>query len=221
MRQVLDGVYEDREGKRRLLFTRNFIKGAHFNEEIKLENGVEYRNWDARRSKAASALMKGIKEFPVKKGATILYLGASHGVTPSYFSDIVGNEGFIFAVEFSPQVARQLVYVAEARRNIAPILADANQPQEYKNKVMPADAVYQDIAQKNQVEIFTKNCDLFLKKNGLGMLALKARSIDVTKKPGIIFDEARKELLKHFEIIDYKTLEPFEKDHAFFLVRKR
>ncbi len=220
MRQLFEGVFEDREGKRRLLYTRNLIKGAHFNEALKAEGGIEYRNWDARRSKAAAAIMRGMKEFPVRKGTVVLYLGASHGVTPSFFSDIV-VDGFIFAVEFSPRVARELVYVAEARKNIAPILADASRPEEYLDKAARCDVLYQDIAQKNQVGIFAKNAALFLKKDGYGMLALKARSIDVTKKPSIIFDEARRELQKNFEIIDYRTLEPFEKDHAFFLVRKK
>ncbi len=221
MKEKFNGVFEEKSGKRNLLFTKNLAAGAHFNEQIVNENNEEYRNWDARRSKLAAAILKGLKEFPIKKGSVVLYLGASHGVTPSYISDIIGKEGFIFAIEFSPRVARELVYVAEARMNIAPILADAAHPENYKEKAMQCDVLYQDIAQKNQVEIFEKNAFMFLKKGGFGMLALKARSIDVTKKPKLIFEEARKQLMKNFEIVQYLNLEPFEKDHAFFLCRKR
>src|SRR4030042_1392825 len=80
------------------------------------------------------------------------------------------------------------------------------------------DDVYQDIAQKNQVEIFLKNCDAFLKKGGFGLLAVKARSVDVTKHPKEIFREVRRQLEQSsMVIVDYRELEPFERDHAFLL----
>ena len=58
----------------------------------------------------------------------------------------------------------------------------------------------QDIAQKNQTDIFIRNCNFFLKEGGYGLLAIKARSIDVKRKSKDIFIEMRKELEKLFTL---------------------
>ena len=81
----------------------------------------EYRLWDPFRSKLAASLLKGLQDFPIKKGLKILYLGASTGTTISHISDIIGNTGVIFAVESSMRVARELIEnVADKRENIIP-----------------------------------------------------------------------------------------------------
>ncbi|MBI2134238.1 fibrillarin-like rRNA/tRNA 2'-O-methyltransferase [Candidatus Woesearchaeota archaeon] len=216
MKQISEGVFQ----RNRLLYTKNLVIGTtHFQETILTDEGTEYRQWDARSSKLASAMLKGMK-CPIKADSRVLYLGASHGYTPSYISDIARN-GFIFAVEFAPRVMRDLIFVSEKRENIAPILADANKPETYYHYISPADIVYQDIAQKNQLEIFLKNTSLFLKDSGHGFLALKARSIDTTREPRKIYQEAKAELSKHMRIIEYRTLEPFQKDHCIFLCTKK
>jgi fibrillarin-like pre-rRNA processing protein len=106
---------------------------------------------------------------------------------------------------------------------MAPILADANHPEEYKNLITPqVDVVYQDISQRNQVAIFLKNCDAYLKKGGFGLLAIKARSIDVARKPWEIFKEVRRQLEQsNMTVVDYRDLEPFERDHAMFVCKKK
>ncbi len=214
--ELQEGVY--REGK--LLFTENLAKGCrHFQETIVHENNREYRQWDARSSKMASAMIKGMK-CPVKKNTKILYLGASHGYTVSYISDIA-KDGFIFAVEFAPRVFRDFTFMAEKRKNVAPILDDANKPETYYHYLMPVDIVYQDIAQKNQVEIFLKNVNLFLKKDGLAFIALKARSIDTTKEPRKIYNEVRAELSQHLKVLEQRTLEPFQRDHCMFICKTK
>ena len=38
-----------------------------FDEEIILLNKKEFRIWNPERSKAAAAILKGIKEFPIKE----------------------------------------------------------------------------------------------------------------------------------------------------------
>ena len=81
-----------------------------------------------------------------------------------------------------------MVFVAEDRSNIAPIMADANKPETYSNLICEVDTVFMDIAQKAQAEIFIKNCKLFLKPGGFGLLAVKARSVDVTRHPKEIFN---------------------------------
>ena len=88
-------------------------------------------------------------------------------------------------------------------------------------RVSLADVIYQDIAQKGQVDIFLKNINAFLKKDGYALLAIKARSIDVTKNPKQIFKEVREMLDKEMIIVDYRTLEPYQKDHAFFICKNK
>jgi len=62
---------------------------------------------------------------------------------------------------------------------------------------------------------------LFLKKDGYALLAVKARSIDVAKKPKQIFAEVRQKLEKEVIIIDYRDLEPFQLDHCMFICKKK
>ena len=61
---------------------------------------------------------------------------------------------------------------------------------------------------------------MFLKKGGYGLLAVKARSIDVKKRPKDLFISIRQELDKIFTVIDYKILDPFEKDHCMIIIKK-
>jgi len=218
----LKGVFEAEKVRRRILLTKNLTPGITFFEEDTVKEGKdEYRIWDPKRSKLAAAILKGANQIGIMPGRIVLYLGAAHGYTPSFVSDIVSEEGFVFALDFAPRVVRDLVFVCEKRKNIAPIFADANKPLSYTDKVSSVDIVYQDIAQKNQVEIFLKNCDLFLEKGGFGLLCVKARSIDITRRPKDLFKEIRKELEKSIEIVDYRELEPFEKDHCVFVCKRK
>jgi fibrillarin-like pre-rRNA processing protein len=210
-------IYEDRKR----LYTHSILPGkVHFDERTVKDGSKEYREFDPRRSKLAAMIAKGCTNIGIRKNDVILYLGASHGYTCSFVSDIVGKEGLIFGIDPAPRVVRDLVFLSEERKNIVPILADANHPKEYWDKVCQADIVFQDIAQRNQLEIFVKNCDFFLKKGGYGLLAIKARSIDISRKPKSIFIEIRTALEKIFTVIDYKTLDPLEKDHAMIIVKK-
>lgn len=191
-----------------------------YGEELVKEKDREYRIWDYHRSKPAAAIKKGLKTFPIAKGMKILYLGAASGTTVSHFSDIVGKEGVIYGIEISERVLRDLIPHAEKRGNIIPILADARKPDDYSNMILEkVDIVYCDIADPQEVEIFIRNCERFLRKDGFGMIAVKSRSIDVTKEPKQIYKEAEAKLKEKFEILDFVTLDPYEKDHGFFVVR--
>ncbi len=216
-------IFEERKKGRRSLFTKNLVPGRQvYGERLVKDNGVEYREWTPFKSKPAAARMKGLNQFGLKPGDKVLYLGAASGTTVSHFSDIVGEKGMIFALDFAPRVVRDLVSLCETRKNIAPLLENANKPDSYKEKIIyPVDFIYQDIAQKNQAEIFMKNVNAFLKNGGYCLLAIKARSVDVAKKPGHVFNEVKKFLRDKVEIVDYRELEPFEKDHAFFVCKKR
>ncbi|MEK6938897.1 MAG: fibrillarin-like rRNA/tRNA 2'-O-methyltransferase [Nanoarchaeota archaeon] len=211
-------IYQD---QRNNIYTKSLIPGKiHFDERTIREGKDEYREFDPTRSKLAAMIRKGCTNIGIRKGNVVLYLGSSHGFTCSFVSDMVGKEGLIFALDPAPRVMRDLVFLSEERNNIVPVLADANHPETYADKICLADVVFQDISQRNQAEIFLKNCDLFLKKNGYGLLSVKARSIDVKKKPTQIFQEVRREIEKHYTVIDFRILEPFEKDHCLIIVKK-
>ncbi len=201
------------------IYTKNLIPGASvYGEERIIKDNIEYRYWDPFRSKLAAALLKNMSQF-ISPNSKVLYLGAASGTTISHVSDIT-PKGFVFGIEFSKRVAKQLFILSMRRKNLASILADANRPEDYVPYVPTVDVLYQDVAQKNQVEIFIKNADLFLKKGGFGFLALKAKSVDVTKKPKQVYDMAYRKLLEHFDVLEYKNIAPFQKDHMVYLVRK-
>jgi len=215
------GVYTKGNKRRSRLYTRALTEKPLFEEELINERGSCFRFFDCRRSKLAAAVAKGLKGDHIKHGSAVLYLGASHGYTVSFVSDIIGENGIIFALDFAPRVVRDLmIKVAAARSNIAPILADASRPEEYYHAVLAADLIYQDVAQKNQLEIFLKNVKLFLKNNGIAMLALKARSIDVRRDPKRVFSETKIRLETELRVINYMRLEPYELDHGFFVCKK-
>ena len=163
--------------------------------------------------------MKGIKELPLRKGDKVLYLGAASGQSASYISDIVGKEGNVFCVDVSPRTMRDLIFVAEKKENMIPILADATNPKEYEF-VGKVDSILQDVAMPNQVEILRRN-SRFLKKGGYVLIAIKSRSIDVSAKPSKIFEKIETQLKKDFIMIDKKRLEPYEMDHIVFLLSKK
>ena len=200
--------------------TKNLNPGTSvYGEELIVED-EEYRIWNPRRSKLAAALLNGLEKLELQDTSKVLYLGASTGTTVSHISDIAIN-GKIYAVEFSPTTAKKLVQLSNQRFNIAPILGDATKPKGYLNIVEKTDLVYCDVAQPNQSELFMRNMNLFSKDDGVGLLMIKARSIDVVQKPKKIFREQEKKLKeKGFKIVEKVKLEPYEKDHIAFLVEK-
>ena len=215
-------VYEEQQARRRQLYTINLTPGKNvYGEKLVRQDNAEYREWDASKSKLASAILKGSPNIGIRKNDIVLYLGSASGTTVSHVSDIVGSSGFIFAVDIAPRVMRDLIFLCYQRKNIAPVLADANKTDLFKERACAVDVIYQDVAQKSQVGIFLKNVNLFLKAGGYALLALKARSIDVTRNPKQIFKEVKEQLEKSLTIIDYRELEPFQKDHCMFICKKK
>lgn len=216
------GVYwvELEDGTRKLA-TVNLAPGAQvYGERLLKIQEIEYRLWDPHRSKLAAAILKGIKEAPISSGKKVLYLGAASGTTASHAADLVGISGLVYCVEISSRPLRDLLVVCNRRTNMVPLLADARQPGSYCALVEKADVIYQDVAQPDQTDILLANVKAFLREGGHAVLALKARSIDVTKEPREIFNDEMEKLEDELEIIDAKILEPYEKDHAMLVLRK-
>ena len=196
------------------LATRNLRPGLMvYREKLFEEDGQEYRLWDPHRSKLAATILNGLETFSFKANSQVLYLGASAGTTPSHISDIV-KEGVVYCVEFSPRMMRKLLEVCRSRMNMIPILDDATRPENYLPLVQKVDVLYCDVAQPRQSKLFMDNMRLFLKEDGIGIIMLKARSIDVTKRPRDVFkEEVSKIKTGGFKVIEKVKLEPYEKDH--------
>lgn len=210
------------DGKEKLA-TRNLIPGRSvYGERLVSWQGVEYRTWDPFRSKLAAAILKNLKTVPIEPGHRVLYLGAASGTTTSHISDIVGLEGQVICVEFSARSIRELVNnVSASRPNMMPLLEDARLPQHYAMFVGDAvDDIYCDIAQPEQAKILADNADMFLRKEGSVMLAVKSQSIDVTREPSEVYKDEMKILkARCFRIEDVVNLEPFEKAHAMVVAK--
>jgi len=149
-------------------------------------------------------------------------LGAASGTTASHISDIIGNKGRVYCVEFAQRPFRDLVNnVCKDRRNMNPIFGDARFPGKYRSVVPNVDCVYCDIAQQDQARILTENLDMFLENQGKFLIAIKARSVDVTKDPSTIFRQESHVLEKNgYEILEMVKLDPFEMDHCMILGEK-
>ncbi|MEM4713437.1 MAG: fibrillarin-like rRNA/tRNA 2'-O-methyltransferase [Candidatus Bathyarchaeia archaeon] len=205
------------------LATRNLAPGRTvYGEKLVRFENVEYRLWDPFRSKLAAAILKGVKTVPIKPNHQVLYLGAASGTTASHVSDIVGEKGHVYCVEFAARALRELVNnVCPYRRNMTPILEDARFPERYVLFVRGrVDDIYCDIAQPEQAKILADNADLYLKNDGWIMLAVKAQSIDVTKEPSEVYKRELKVLeSRGFTIEDVVHLEPYDKAHAMIVAR--
>jgi len=194
------------------LFQNIFLK-----KDKLYSKGKFLEEWNPYKSKLAAAILHNLKNFPIKKNNTILYLGAAHGTTISHISNIVGN-GIIYGVEISEKVILKLVELSKKKTNIVPLLEDARFPENY-GWIGNVDIIYEDIAQRDQISIFKRN-SVFLKKKGYFLIALKARAIDSIRDVKEIYKESLDELRKDFKIIEVVELEPYERDHLFIVGQK-
>lgn len=204
------------DGKKRLA-TENLVpRSSVYGERLISVEGIEYRIWDPFRSKLAAAILKGLDFLPILENHTVLYLGAASGTTASHVSDIVGEKGQVYCVEFSARSIRELVNnVCVSRLNITPILEDSRTPEKYSMFVDRVDDIYCDIAQPEQAKVLADNAELFLKQDGWTMLAIKSQSIDVTKRPVDVYKQEIKVLKNRgFRISQVILLEPYDKAHA-------
>lgn len=209
------------DGSRKLA-TKNLAPGKTvYGERLIRFKGVEYRLWDPYRSKLAAAILKNLKTVPIKPGDKVLYLGAASGTTASHVSDIIGEKGHVYCVEFAARAIRELVNnVCAFRSNMSPILEDARMPERYAMIVEKVDDIYCDIAQPEQAKILADNAQLYLKSNGWIMLAIKAQSIDVTKEPSEVYKREIETLKERgFEIKEVVHLEPYDKAHAMIVAK--
>ncbi|SCM11328.1 rRNA 2'-O-methyltransferase fibrillarin, putative [Plasmodium chabaudi adami] len=211
------------KGKSDILVTRNLVPGESVYGEKRYEvmnddEKIEYRVWNPFRSKLGACLMGGVGNMPIKPGSKVLYLGAANGTSVSHVSDMVGDEGIVYAVEFSHRSGRDLTNMAKKRLNVVPIVEDARQPIKYRMLVDMVDVVFADVAQPDQARIVAMNAHMFLKTGGWFVISIKANCVDSTAKPEVVFasemEKLKKESCKPKEKL---TLEPYHRNHAIVL----
>ena len=202
------------------LATLNLAKGCKvYGEDLVDIEGKEYRLWNPYRSKLAAAVKCRLKNFYMKGGNKVLYLGAATGTTASHVSDIVGKEGRVYGVELSERNIREFIGVCEKRSNMLPILADARYTDSYKEIVDQCDLIYQDVSARDQAHILIENSK-FLKKGGYAYFVIKSQSIDISKKPNEVYKNELEKLEGRFVVLERMGLEPYDSMHLFTVLRK-
>ncbi|WP_299270563.1 fibrillarin-like rRNA/tRNA 2'-O-methyltransferase [Halorientalis sp.] len=175
-----------------------------------------WRRWNPRRSKLGAMIQSGM-DTGLTGGETVLYLGAAAGTTVSHVADFAGPT---YAVEFAARPVRDLLDVAEDRQRLFPLLKDARKPETYAHVVEPVDVIIQDVATRGQAEVALTNRG-FLHEDGRLLLAVKARSEDVTADPETVFDEVVGTLESEYEVLERQRLEPYHADHLGVVARPR
>jgi fibrillarin-like pre-rRNA processing protein len=205
------GVF--RHGKE--LYSRNATPGLRvYGEELRTEQGVEYRHWDPWRSKLAALLLKSGGRFPLPVPHRVLYLGGAHGTTVSHLSDL-WPDAQIFVVEKSPTSFAPLLALSRRRTNLLPLLADAQLPERYVADVGVVDFLYQDVAQRGQARIFLENAAASLGERGVGVLMLKVRSVTQARPADQVLNESRAELDQGgLAVVSTTDLAPFSREHV-------
>ncbi|MBZ6493513.1 fibrillarin-like rRNA/tRNA 2'-O-methyltransferase [Natrinema longum] len=177
----------------------------------------EWRAWNPHRSKLG-AMLELSMETGLAGGETVLYLGAASGTTVSHVADFAGPT---YAVEFAPRPVRDLLEAADSRERLFPLLKDARKPETYAHVVeADVDVIVQDVATRGQARVALEN-RRFLADNGRLLLAVKARSEDVTREPAAVFADVREELSEGYEILETRTLEEYHADHLGIVARPR
>ncbi|KIY49062.1 Fibrillarin [Fistulina hepatica ATCC 64428] len=210
------------KGKEHMLVTKNLVPGESVYGEKRISidgeqegTKTEYRVWNPFRSKLAAGILGGMGDIFIAPGKRVLYLGAASGTSVSHVADIVGPEGVVYAVEFSPRSGRDLINMAKKRTNVIPIIEDARMPVKYRMVLSMVDAIFADVAQPNQAQIVIENAKYFLKDGGHIIISVKASCVDSTIPPDVVFASQREELEKNScKPIEQLTLEPYERDHA-------
>ncbi len=218
----IPGVFWIFDGKKALA-TKNLVPGYRsYDEIVRKYKGDEYRIWSPKRSKLSAALMKGLKNFPFKRGRRVLYLGIASGTTASHISDILGEDGIIYGIEIAHRVIRELLPVADVRKNIVPIMDNARRPENYSWLIEEVDVVYEDVAQPDQARILINNMDLYLRKGGYGLIAVKASSIDVTMPPKKVYSMVEREVVStgRYRLVERVNLAPYDPKHALIVFKK-
>ncbi|MCL4328584.1 MAG: fibrillarin-like rRNA/tRNA 2'-O-methyltransferase [Candidatus Thermoplasmatota archaeon] len=188
-----------------------------YGENVRKENGNYLREWETRRNKLSSAISSGLRNPVVLPGMNVLYLGASFGTGVSHIADLC-FPGKVFAVEVAYEPFLKLLDLSRSRTNVYPILDDANSPERYRPFIDGTDLIYQDVSQRNQVQIFMRNSQVFPEAKS-GLLVLKLRSISSSVSDREVLEKSISGL-SGFEIDQQVNLDRFHRGHVLIQMQK-
>ncbi|MCU0632411.1 MAG: fibrillarin-like rRNA/tRNA 2'-O-methyltransferase [Methanolinea sp.] len=175
------------------------------------------RVWNPYRSKLAAYYYRG-GDVDIDPSLRVLYLGAAHGTTVSHVADYAET---VYAVENAYAPMRDLLAVAARRENIIPLFADATRPNTYAPLVEMVQLLFQDVAHPDQAGIARAN-SVFLGPGGVAILAIKTRSIDVSRSPRDVVDDTCAALAGSPLTVEKELwLEPYHHDHAILVCKKQ
>ncbi|HTT14941.1 MAG TPA: fibrillarin-like rRNA/tRNA 2'-O-methyltransferase [Thermoplasmata archaeon] len=176
--------------------------------------GGPYRTFDPMRAKLAAAIVRGWEgDLPAERERW-LYLGAASGTTASHVADLVGPDGAVYAVERSLRPFARLLALGERWPGLLPVLGDAREPRSYSALVPPADGLYADIAQPDQIAIVLSNARLLLRGAGAPVLiALKTASMGRDASAPEHLRRAEGELEPVLALERSVKLDPFHRGH--------
>jgi len=80
------------------------------------------------------------------------------------------------------------------------------------------DVLVQDVATRGQARVARLNRQ-FLREDGRLLLAIKARSEDVTRAPADVFEDALTDLEAAYEVLETERLSPYHEDHLGVIAR--
>tara|TARA_Y100000746_G_scaffold182962_1_gene161132 strand:+ start:436 stop:1020 length:585 start_codon:yes stop_codon:yes gene_type:complete len=181
---------------------------------LELKQGSKWISWNPYHSKLSAYVLGKGKNWPFTKKSKILYLGSAEGNTVKFLSKMCIN-GEIIAVDISATAMAELIVLAEKETNIIPFLGDAHFPNKYQIYARKPDILYQDIAQSDQIEIFTRNYKFFNPKSGFLMI----KSHSMSGKDKNIFDRVENSLNKEFDFIEKIDITKWAKGHKAYYIK--
>ncbi len=215
MNRIFNDRIIQRSGK---LFTKSSYSRSVYGEQIIRVSDYYLRYWNPKRSKLSAAILLGLKHFWIEEDSSVLYLGASTGTTVSHISDIA-HRGTVFAVEVSYEPFSKLLKLSESRDNILPILEDARNPDRYGMIAHGVNIIYQDISQRDQIEIFNSNSKEFRTARS-AILILKLRSIDSSRNDMAILSKSIRKI-EGFVVVETVDLNPYDSNTYMVILRRK
>ena len=201
------------------LYTSCPAQYNHYGEKVQKKGSKYLREWNPNKSKIAAAIKKGFN-LNLENNSSVLYVGCSTGTTLSHIADIV-TKGKIIANDISAESMLSLIPLLRIKTNISPVLDDYKKLVDLDVIKGNYDFVFQDVSQKDQVDVFIDIVKEFLSSSGQGAISLKTRSIDSTKTPKQVLNQSIEKIKRSgLRIINTYDLEPFEKEHYFLEVKK-
>ncbi|MEM3675554.1 MAG: fibrillarin-like rRNA/tRNA 2'-O-methyltransferase [Thermoplasmataceae archaeon] len=196
--------------------TKTEIREPVYGERFRTIKGSRYREWNPRRSKLSAAILLGLSDLPFEIHSNVLYLGASTGTTVSHVADLC-SKGRVYAIEKSNESFIKLLELSRLESNVYPILEDASRPLRYAHFIESPQFLYQDIAQRNQVQIFNEVSTFFHDLEEL-FLIIKVKAITSRMKERDVL-KMELEKITSFAVKQIINLSPYSKANYMVVLR--